>query len=132
MLKVLLLRGKKSGNASVEVMSAHFSIFLPPSPAVHPAESRSRGTILVCVGWPDRSWEQSGSLHRMQQFLRVSLQKAVLFWRVGRMQVGLCWSASMPHRSPKDLSVASGGTAKVVMNYAHLKGITHGTFHVAG
>lgn len=46
--------------------SAHCKIFLPPSPAVHPAESGSCGTILVCVRCPDSSWVQSGSLHSME------------------------------------------------------------------
>lgn len=46
------------------------------------------------------------------------------------MQDGLSWCASRPQSSPKHLSVATGDIARVVMNYARLKGFTHATFHV--
>lgn len=140
MLKVLLLRGKKSGNASVEVTctstSAHCKIFL------HIARSfflRLLLSTLLSQEVVAQFWSVSGAqtgagcslgvCTAWRQFLRVSLQKAVLFLRVGRMQAGLCCSASMPRSCPKHLSVAGGGTAEVIMNYAHLKGFTHVTFH---
>lgn len=50
----------------MEVMPAHCSIFLPWSLVVHPAESGSSGTVLVCCGCPDRSWAQFRSQHSIE------------------------------------------------------------------
>lgn len=93
-------------------MSAHCSIFSPWSLAVHPAESRSCGTVLVCVRCPEKSWAQSGSLHSMEAVPQLVCRRLYCSGGWEWMEAGLCWGASMSQSSPKDISVASGDTAK--------------------
>lgn len=84
--------GKKSGNATMEVMSVCCSVFLPWSLAVHPAELRSCGAVLVCVRWPDRSWAQFRSSQNIASVCRRLCCSRGWEW----IQVGSCWCASMP------------------------------------